>query len=33
MSYCLNPHCLEPNNEDRQDKCNGCASNLLLNDR
>lgn len=33
MSYCFNPSCQQPQNQDGKDICSDCRSNLLLRDR
>ncbi|BAZ38359.1 pentapeptide repeat-containing serine/threonine kinase [Calothrix sp. NIES-4101] len=33
MSYCLNPTCPNPENSDHSERCQSCASRLLLRDR
>ena len=33
MSYCINPHCQNPQNLDRATACKSCESNLLLKGR
>ncbi|MGL5060612.1 MAG: 4-Cys prefix domain-containing protein, partial [Microcoleus sp.] len=33
MTYCINPHCQNPQNLDRATVCHSCDSNLLLKNR
>ncbi|NJK33789.1 MAG: protein kinase [Oscillatoriales cyanobacterium SM2_2_1] len=33
MSYCINPHCLQPENEAGLERCNSCGSALRLRSR
>lgn len=33
MSYCINPWCLSRQNPDERESCQGCGSNLVINER